>query len=285
MNSLLPQETNQELISFILNNVYSIITYFIPLKYNNKYSNIAYNLIHKLLSRPNQSNDTIKALVLNLIKLTCPENTKQIYLLRDWLEKGFSLPNNDNNILEINSNLFDQSLRFNSLYKIFASTLISIEDKNKLIEIECKKDNYSDYSDLAKFKCRASLPDKKIKEELFNMYVYRSKAESLFKMVSSMSGFVHFSQLELIDEFLLVKFFEVCFDVGKINENDYTYSFIDLLSPVIFVRRDVIDKIENLVLKAELLSDKRKLTEILDNMKRHFKAHTMCEQYLSQSLI
>ena len=284
INSLLPQETNEDLINFIIRNLYSVVTYYIPHKFHSKYSNIAYKLIYNLLSRPNQSDDTIKVLISNLINLTNPDDKQNIELIRNWLEHGFSFTNTKNEKLDIKANLLQQKLRFNCLYKIFASNIIEKELKNKLLEIECTRDNNSDDSELARFRCRASLPDKAIKEELFNKYVNESTKESLYKMISSMSGFVQMNQIDLIEDFLLVKFFEVCLDVSNKNDHFYTESFIECLSPIIFVKKDVIEKMEMLIEKAETDSVKRKLTEEIDDLKRFYKAHILCEEYLNKAV-
>ncbi len=281
ISKLLPLETVDDLINNIVKNLVSIVSYYIPQTHYDKYQQISYNLVLNLLKRPNQNKDAVKHLIVNLITLTYPDNKEQISLLKEWLENGLALYNN-NEKLNIDSSLFQQKHRFNALYQIFASNLLSVEDKFKLLENECTRDNNSDESVLARFQCRASLPDLAIKQELFNMYVNDSTKESLYKMISSMTGFVQRNQIELVQEFVLEKFFDVCLDVGKKNEHMYTSAFIESFFPILFVRKEVIERVDQLVEKAESDSVRRKLIEELDDLKRIFKSHEFNMQYLNQ---
>jgi hypothetical protein len=281
ITKLLPLETEDNLINNILKDIETIVTYYVPQTHCQKYGQISYNLVLNLLKRPNQTNDAMKHLLVELIYLTNPDNNVQLNQLKEWLENGLTLYNN-NEKLNIDSSLFLQKYRFKALYKIFASNLISLEEKNKLLENECSRDNNSNDSVLARFQCRSSLPDLSIKQELFNMYVNDSTKESLYNMESSMKGFVQRNQIELVKEFVLEKFFDVCLDVGNKNEYAYTSSFIVNFFPIFFVNKEVIEKAEKIVQKADSDSVRRSLMEELDDLKRIYKSHEFNMQYLNQ---
>jgi hypothetical protein len=227
-----------------------------------------------LLQKTGQTDDSVKTLVTNLVGLTDSNDKNQIDLLKNWLQSGLGFGHK--------SNLFQQRIRFIAVNKIFASNFYSLEEKQKLLDNECNNDNNSDESELARFETRASLADKAIKTELFNKYVNEPTSESLYKMQASMEGFVQRNQLDLIEDFVLNKFPEVVIEVGKKNEHQYTVSFISSLFPFFFVRQDVIDRFDSLIKTIESDSVRRTLTEQNDDLRRFYKAHQLCEQYLNK---
>lgn len=95
-----------------------------------------------------------------------------------------------------------------------------MEDKEKLLEKEVVLEGNSDKSMRAKFECRASLPDIKIKEELWNMFINNPAKESLYNLKAYMSGFCQINQIELIKQILTEKYLE---DIYKISNQDFFY--------------------------------------------------------------
>lgn len=82
---------------------------------------------------------------------------------------------------------------------IFRSQDISMEEKTAILEAEVSKDK-SIQGIKARLACRASLPDPKIKEELWNWYIKEDHSESEQNILASMSAFWCWEQSELLEK-------------------------------------------------------------------------------------
>jgi hypothetical protein len=191
--------------------------------------------------------DLVLHLVDYLIRFAYTESHME--LLKSWL-------NSDK--LSINGVAFEsffltQDNRFNIVKLLHRSRVIPKEEKDSLLNKEVERDNNSDRSVLAKLACYASLPDKQVKEELWTKFVYQSTSDSLYNMETLMAYFASRDQLDLVEEYLQTKFFEVLIDVGKNNDFFYVRSFVDSLSSHYWQNEETISKLEKLAEKVKEL--------------------------------
>ena len=68
-----------------------------------------------------------------------------------------------------------------------------------------------------------------------------------------MAYFASRDQLDLVEEYLQTKFFEVLIDVGKNNDFFYVRSFVDSLSSHYWQNEETISKLEKLAEKVKEL--------------------------------
>ena len=285
ISDLIRKETSEDIIPTVVRYVQSIISNYIPLKYYEKYTSLMFDCMSELLAREvtalnNNYTTANKELVLHLIDfLICfAYSEDHIALLKQWLiNKVPSIGN-----VEFDSNLVNQENRFKIVKLIFKSRNISIEEKEALLSVEVERDQNSDRSTLARHYCYAARPEPEIKKELWDKFVYHSTTESLYNMQSLMSGFAQRSQLDLVEDYLKNKFFDVVAEVGKKNEFQYVRSFVSCLSPSYYVDEENISKLE---VVAQIVKDQDQLhkciLEDVDDLKRCLKAHKLCEEYLS----
>jgi aminopeptidase N len=279
VNVLLKQETDDEIINTSLRIIMSLITYYVPLKYFKDYSTLMFNLVSFLLHKHSSNKDVTMNLMDILIGFaTTDEHTK---LLKQWLtDEPHVLV--DGNKTTLPKELLSQDNRFSIVTLIHKSTEIPSEEKHQLLEAEIERDKHSDRSIRAKCKCRSILPDKKIKEEVWNKIINEPSSESLYNMRSYMAGFAPIEQLDLVKDFLVDKFFEDAKTVGK-QEHFYVDAFVGSCAPIFFVDdENFIEKIDNLAKEIENDSLKRRLLELTDDMRRFAKAQKLIENYLKE---
>ena len=99
-----------------------------------------------------------------------------------------------------------------------------------------------------------------------------------------MSYFASIDQLDLVEEFLRVKFFE---DVAKIGKQDHFYvdAFVMYCSPVYYVEQDVIKRLEIVAEEVKQFDTlRRRLLELADDMRRFLKAQSLAEVYLANQI-
>ena len=177
-----------------------------------------------------------------------------------------------------------QSRRFSYVYNIFTSRKIPLEEKEKLLNEEVKRDKNSKDSIEAKLRCNAGLPDRKNKELLWKKLTEESNSDSLANMEAIMMGFAPVEQYDLVEDFLTQKFLEVLPKLGKNNEMFFLDYFISFFAPSHFTSDEIIQKMDNLI--NELKNDKdqsqivRFLSETSDLMKRTKISREKCEKYL-----
>jgi hypothetical protein len=224
-----------------------------------------------------------KEIVLNLLDLiiTIAHSEEHMKILRGWLESGPYVLNKDGNKVEIKNSLLNQDNRFIIIAFIFRSRVISLEEKNKLLEAEIEKDKNSDRSVRARCKCRAALPDKEIKAELWNKFVNDFDSESLYNMKSYMAYFASIDQLDLVEDFVTNKFFE---DAMKVSKKEFFYvdAFVSSCGPILCVTQENINKLEELAEKSKEFDNlRRKSLELADDMRRFLTAQNLAQEYLN----
>ena len=167
---------------------------------------------------------------------------------------------------------------------MYSSRIIPLEEKEKLLNREIKRDKNSVESLTTKIFCNSALPDRANKEKLWKKITEESNSDSLKNMEAIIMGFAPAEQYDLIEDFLTQKFFEVLPKIGKGNEAFYVQYFIKYLSPKLFTNDEMIQKMDKLI--NELKEDKDQsqvvtyLTERCDTMKRINISREKCEQYL-----
>ena len=278
IKALIVHETDDHIISTTLSTLSGIVSSYVPLEYYAKYSKIIADLVLVLLQNEGLSNDSTKTLLQTLISYSTSED--QISFLKSWLNEGpFIVLKNDTK-KAFNADFLTQDMRFSIVAIIHKSTVISNDEKAKLLEIEIERDKNSDRSVRARFYCEAAKPDPELKKKLWNKYINESNSESLHNMSSSMSLFAPRDQIAITQEYLTNSFFTDVVTVAKNNEHFYLENFLAYCSPRSFINEEIISKLEKLAEDNKSIDTLRlKVLEIIDDMRRFLKAHKLCHVY------
>ena len=277
ISTFLQTETSEDILSNVLRNVNGVVYNYLPKTMSKEYANKIFDLIQRLLIR-HISNKEIVMLLLELLPafVAKEENT---LLLKKWLDTNELNVSIDNQQVKIPTELLSQDLRFRICALVYELSSISLEEKEKLLNKEIEKDKNSDRSILAKNRCKASLPNPEIKKELWDTFINKPNSDSLYNLKAYMSGFRPFGQLELVEEYCKVRFFE---DILKIAKMDYFYlgAFVAYCSPSFWVEDEVIKKLEEKA-KEITMSDilQRDILELVDDMKRFKKTQELALSY------
>jgi aminopeptidase N len=265
-------ESDEDIISVLLGYISSVIKAYLPLKYISEYKSKFFKtmkeMLDKELSQINFNKDKAKNLLIYLNGFASDEEDKK-YLIR---------------LLNLESSMITQSRRFAYVKTIYTSRKIPLEEKEKLLEREIKRDKNSGDSLTAKYTCNAALPDRANKERLWKKITEESNSDSLTNMEAIMMGFAPVEQYDLVEDFLKEKFFEVLPKIGKNNEAFFVRYFIGYLAPSHFTDDEIIQKMDKLI--NELKKDKdqaqivKYLTETCEIMKRTKISREKCEKYL-----
>ena len=268
-------EQDEDTFSVLLGYISSVIRNYLPLKYITEYKKKFYNILKTMLENQLSLIEYNKDIVKNIliyINGYAVEDEHKKYLIK---------------LLNLDSKLISQSRRFSYVRTIYTSRNIPLEEKEKLLNAEIKRDKNSKDSIEAKIACNAALPDRKNKELLWKKLTEESNSDSLANMEAIMSGFAPVEQYDLVEDFLTQKFFEVLPKLGKINESFYLKYFVSYLAPSHFSNDEIIQKMDNLI--NELKEDKeqsqivRYLSETCDIMKTTKVVREKCEKYLESN--
>ncbi len=279
----LQSEPDEELIVNNLGYLSGAITSFLPWKYFNILSALLYEMVAKLLKKYISQKTLIISLLQYLISFANLPNL--ILPFKNWLlsskeENLYIIIENEK--LEIPKELLSQDNRYAILQKIFSLNEISLEEKNKLLEQEKIRDNFSDKSLKTELSCRALLPDINNKKNIWEKIIKDPKSDSLHNMRALMCGFAPMSQLDLVKNIIKERFYE---DVLEVSKNEYFFIdyFFAFCTPFVFVEKEVIENLENLIsgLSSEFDYIKKKLIEMVDDMKRNLKAQMLCDLKIS----
>ena len=222
------------------------------------------NLLEETLSSINFEKDLVKPILMHLPSYADEDDVQ--YLIQ---------------LMNLDSKLVAQEDRFRFLQQIFARRNIKLEDKQKMLDHEVKRDKNSDESIKAKLACNALLPDRKNKEMLWKKLTEESNSDSLANMESIMMGFAPIEQYDLVEDFLKEKFFDIMPKLGKNNEMFYVKDFISECGPSYYPTDEIIKKFEDLLEKVKDMSQVKKyVAEECDLLKRKKKAHELCEEYM-----
>ena len=265
-------EPDEDTISVLLRYSSSAIKNYLPLKllpeYRTKFFKILKEVLEKELSLINFNKDKAKNILIYINEFASDEEDKK-YLIR---------------LLNLDSSIITQSRRFSYVKMIYTSRIIPLEEKEKLLNREIKRDKNSGDSLVAKILCNAALPDRANKERLWKKITEECNSDSLTNMEAIMRGFAPVDQCDLVEDFLTQKFFEVIPKIGKGNEAFYVRYFITNLAPQQFTNDEIIKKMENLINELKKDNDQshvvRYLTESCEIMKRVKLAREKCEQYI-----
>ena len=99
-----------------------------------------------------------------------------------------------------------------------------------------------------------------------------------------MYSFAPYDQLDLVEDYVKNKFFEVLPDLGKQKESFFIDTFVDCCSPDYYTDDETIKKMEDLVEKVKDMSQVKKyVSEKLDYMKRRKVAQQLAEEYIKNN--
>ena len=261
-------ETNENNLNTLLRFAKSASSVYMPIKYMKEYKKKLFNELKKLLesqlSSFNFDKDLVKPILMHLPSYADEEDVK--FLIE---------------LMNLDPKLVSQEDRFRILKQIYSCRNIKIEDKQKMLDDEVKRDKNSDESIVAKLSCNALLPDKKNKELLWKKITTETTSDSLVNMQAIMGAFAPVEQYDLVDDFIKNKYFEVIPELGKTNEAFYVRDFISNCGPSHYTDEETIKKYENLIEKVKDMSQvKRYVSEECDLLKRKRKAQILCEEYI-----
>ena len=261
-------EKDQNNLSTLLRFAKSASSVYMPIKYYKTYKkkifNELRNLLEETLSSINFEKDLVKPILMHLPSYADEDDVQ--YLIQ---------------LMNLDSKLVAQEDRFRFLQQIFACRNIKLEDKQKMLDHEVKRDKNSDESIKAKLACNALLPDRKNKEMLWNKITKETTSDSLVNMQTIMASFAPVEQYDLVDDFIKEKYFEVIPELGKNNESFYIKDFISECGPSYYPTDEIIKKFEDLLEKVKDMSQVKKyVAEECDLLKRKKKAHELCEEYM-----
>jgi len=141
-------EKDQNNLSTLLRFAKSASSVYMPIKYYKTYKkkifNELRNLLEETLSSINFEKDLVKPILMHLPSYADEDDVQ--YLIQ---------------LMNLDSKLVAQEDRFRFLQQIFACRNIKLEDKQKMLDYEVKRDKNSDESIKAKLACNALLPDRK----------------------------------------------------------------------------------------------------------------------------
>jgi len=279
ISAQMQNESDEELIVCNLGYLAAAISNFLPGKYYKTFSAVLFEMVAKLMKKFINEKTLVISLLQYLISFA---NLPQLILqLKNWLADEPSILI-DNEALKIPKELVSQDNRFAILQKIYMLSEISIEEKTKLLEAEKARDKFSDKSMKTGLTCTALLPDISSKQAIWDKIINEPKSDSLHNMRALMNGFEPLAQLDLVEKIIKERFFV---DVLKVSDNEYFFIdyFFMFCTPVNFIEKDVIDRIEQLIteLNSEHEYVKKKLMEMVDDMKRYLKAQMLCEIKMS----
>ena len=266
--SALKNETNENNLNTLLRFTKSASSVYMPIKYMKEYKKKIFlelkNLLEKQLSSIKFEKDLVKPILMHLPSYADEEDIK--YLIQ---------------LMNLDPKLVAQEDRFRILKQVFACRNINLEDKQKMLDSEVKRDKNSDDSIVAKLSCNALLPDQKNKELLWKKITTETTSDSLVNMQAIMGAFAPVEQYDLVDDFIKNKYFEVIPELGKSNESLYLREFISCCGPRHYTDEETIKKYENLIEKVKDMSQVKKyVSEECDLLKRKRKAQILCEEYM-----
>jgi aminopeptidase N len=264
----LKNETNENNLNTLLRFAKSASSIYMPIKYMKEYKKKIFlelkNLLEKQLSSIKFDKDLVKPILMHLPSYADEEDVK--YLIQ---------------LMNLDPKLVAQEDRFRILKQVYACRNIKLEDKQRMLDSEVKRDKNSDDSIVAKLSCNALLPDKKNKELLWKKITKETTSDSLVNMQAIMGAFAPVEQYDLVDDFIKNKYFEVIPELGKSNESLYLREFISCCGPSHYTDEETIKKYENLIEKVKDMSQVKKyVSEECDLLKRKRKAQILCEEYL-----
>jgi hypothetical protein len=264
----LKNETNENNLNTLLRFTKSASSVYMPIKYMKEYKKKIFlelkNLLEKQLSSIKFEKDLVKPILMHLPSYADEEDIK--YLIQ---------------LMNLDPKLVAQEDRFRILKQVYACRNIKLEDKQRMLDSEVKRDKNSDDSIVAKLSCNALLPDKKNKELLWKKITKETTSDSLVNMQAIMGAFAPVEQYDLVDDFIKNKYFEVIPELGKSNESLYLREFISCCGPSHYTDEETIKKYENLIEKVKDMSQVKKyVSEECDLLKRKRKAQILCEEYL-----
>ena len=268
--ALMHTETNDNNLSLLLRHTHSTIASYIPYKYMIDYKKKFFlhlkTVLDNELSKIEYSQDIIKQ-ILQFMPSNITNEEDRKFLIR---------------LLNFDSKIVSQDNRFSFVKNVFKSKNIPLESKQILLNEEIKRDKNSNKSVQAKLCCNSLLPDKENKEKIWNKITKESTSDSLYNMIEIMNGFAPFDQIDLVKDYCTNKFFEVLPEIGKKNEVFFVESFVQSCGPSnYFIDDENIKKMEDLCEKIKDMHQVKKyVMEEIDDMKRCFKCHKLCEEYI-----
>lgn len=274
VSDFLKQESSEDIITNVLRNVNGVVKTYLPLEMYPTYADKLFDLVSAILAKNLNNNEIIKLLVEFLPQFA--NKNENIKILKKWLDTDEGIVIVDNKEIKFPIKLVGQAIRFAICTLVYSLEEFTLEEKEKVLNKEIERDRNSDESTRAKCRCKAALPDLKIKEEIWNKIINEPLSDSLYNMKAYMSGLIMINQIKLVENLLTEKFFE---GILKLETCEYFYveNFFAFCSPIYFPNEEVIKKTEEVAGKVKLDVLKKGLLDLVDDLKRVKKAQDLAK--------
>lgn len=278
------QEEDSVLLLQLLSYVNAIVHYYTPL---NKVGKVCdemlsllqmkfYDLIKKINNLINYNASNLNS---NNNDINTINNNKEVSKLEDLSRNvltimlGLCVEDNNRDTIynmlitnkfkdeDLPQTILTKDLKYSAIKVIYASKKIKLDLKKDLLENEIKKDCYSDLSLRAQCSCKAALPDKSSKKEVWKI-ITEDNEESLYTKIAYMSNFIVYDQLDIVKDYLKEPFFEAGLKLAEKNNYHLTSAFFSYMAPN-YLAGD--ENIYNLLLKYTYKSDNH---DYVKNMKK-----------------
>jgi len=267
-------ETDQDILTTTLRCVAGTISNYMPLQHYHKYASSMFELVMTLISKEGHDDDTLRNFIRYLLQFSCTEEHRNMFTV--WLKDGPFVVNQKDQKIPIKNTLLSQENRFALVTFIHESKSISNEEKAKLLEKEVENDKNSEQSVQTRHACYAARPDPEIKKELWDKFTNKCTSESLVNMETLMGNFASRDYLDVIAPYVKERFFEDVTRVADKEDRFYVVSFVNNLSPNLFVGEEMITKLEDFLNKTTNDILKKEISNLVDDMKRKYKAQKLC---------
>lgn len=280
---LLEDEKDENLLVNNFNFILTTIQYFLPRRFQEYFYTKTNDLVSIIISDMKLEDKNFSGLMNTLISTAVTQTT--VGRIDNWVtieSEGYPYLYASGESVYFSKSDITQDHRFAILQKIFQmdEKEYSLHKKVELLEQEKQRDKNTDKSIKAELTCTALQGTKENKQEIWNMIVNNPNKESLHNIRALMMGFAPYTQIDLVKEFLTEKFFEA---VPIIAKNDYFYIdyFLMFCSPSFLpTSENIIEKFEKLINSLDSSRDytKKKLNEMIDEIKRYQKVHAFTEE-------
>ena len=155
---------------------------------------------------------------------------------------------------------------------------LTLEQKTQLMDKETAGD-HSDEITRFKLACEAGLPNAEKKEALWKWYTNEAATESDKTFEASMSGFLQWQQLDILQPYV-EKFFAVIADVCKKRPTYYSGLFFTFLAPAI-AQPEILKQYEELLAKFPVENKARRddIETAIEMQKKMMKSYELCRAY------
>lgn len=191
----LPYENDVRNFQVASSNLKNLKTAYLPLEHIREYKAKTYGALMQILTSEKADELKEKALFTLYDFMRGSKDAEELGV--DWLSKGFihSKKENSKKLLSLN-----QVHKHRLLTELCSSMYVPMQKKEELLK-QVLGDDKSDIAEETRLGCRASLPDPKVKEEVWKEFTDPNSKRSLSEKEAEMHNFSPFEQNNLIQPY------------------------------------------------------------------------------------